>query len=142
MKTLINFINKIDCKFPYSNEKKSHEVITEARDLWLKAILYIVYEIMNVPASMQSLVDDDLQLSLLNHFKDDFHAYNYDWLYLMLVTKIRGIWIPDNEIINRMFLALEKEEWHILLALLYSIQSSNSMDIENQYERIKSNLDN
>ncbi|WP_421358028.1 hypothetical protein [Agrobacterium rosae] len=45
------FSNKIDCKFPYSNDSKATALIAEARSISTNAEFCVLYEIVSPPAS-------------------------------------------------------------------------------------------
>lgn len=57
MGVLKNFIEKIDCKFPYNDQSESFQIIDEATKIGSEAVYAVVHEVVRVPKSQAITVE-------------------------------------------------------------------------------------
>ncbi len=134
MDSLVRFLDKIDCKFPYNDKISSHFLINEAKTLWEGALLGVLYELVNLPMSVNVSIErlGELMLQIQECFPQ-----KYSFLFDIIMRKNKWEVIEPEDILYWMQLVKKNKDSIILLNILYSLDIDNcSKLVEEEYQRI------
>jgi hypothetical protein len=127
-----NFIDAIDCNFPYQNIELSKSLILEARNLGMNAICSVCYELCNIPEGIQ--VPQENLLLLFAFIKEDELLIWYEFIWELIYKHLSGISISENELLEAMWKVESLDGEHLcMMALLWSLDKNYSDKIERTY---------
>lgn len=130
------FIEKIDCKFPYLQIEEARKLIEEAINISSNAVYKVVEELTRVPFSQENNITPSILLDLLKELDKAFEHPLKEDLLSIAEQMILGIAVGQHSVNDLM----EKfraylGEWNALNVLYFSTDPSENL--ETKYESIK-----
>ncbi len=131
-----DFLNSIDCNFPYDDIEKWKFIIDTAINISDNCIFWIIYELFNIPKSLQWKIEKKKVIFLLDYINKNITHYSIQNI-IYLWTKILN-WsnISNIEILESME-NLKNDKWlYWALSVLYLFWNDNNWEIENKYDEV------
>lgn len=131
-----DFIDKIDCNFPYNNINKWIEIIDES--LWISdnAVFYVIHELLRIPKSKRKIVNKNYILYFLWYINNKF-SHGYKNTIMILSNKLlNSEKIQIFEIINYMELIKNFKWLYSALNILYFSVDDINWEIEKKYDEV------
>lgn len=121
-----DFLDKIDCKFPYEDYESGIKVIDEAVSISNYCLYAVIYEIVNVPRNkkigndtllwyinyIEKSYDNDLNIDIITISKKIINNEIYEkdiLLYMNSIKQYIGLYI----ILNLLFFSIDDSTWNI-----------------------------
>lgn len=98
----IDFLNLIDCKFPYNNKQRCLDLIDQSLSISPNAVFAAIEEICRIPPSERQYVSEMLLLELLNVIDNKFEHPIKDMAFEAARSLIRKSEISVDDAIMKM----------------------------------------
>lgn len=129
-----DFLDKIDCNFPYNNINKWIELVKVALSIWDNCVFWIIHELVRPPKSVK--INKKKSLKILEYIDNNFsHDLKKDFI-LLSIQIINNNTIDEWFILNLMNKVKKYNCLSIPLNVLYFSIVDSKWNIENKYNEI------
>ena len=130
------FLDNIDCKFPYNDIKKAEKLVKTAVLISDNSVFWIIHELVRPPKSMTWKINKTDSIGLLNYIDNNFwHPLKTD---ILSISKrvIENDAFNEEEILLVMNQLKDYKWLHTALNILYFICDDFDWKIEEKYNEI------
>lgn len=132
----VDFIQRVDCKFPYHNFSKAAALIEEAKTVSDNSLFKVVEELVRIPESKNSLVSTDILIQLLDQSFQNYTHPLIEIIYPICLKMIMEEKISSLESISAMLKVKEYLGQYAALSIIYHAAASTTPQLEGLHEEI------
>ena len=138
MRTEAEFIDAVDCRFPYQQEAQAHRLIEEACAISPNAAFMIVHELARRPQG--STADDSTCLALLERLGDRFEHPLRDAVLGVARRMIRGDQLQVHDCVELMrAVSRHRGQFNALAVVYFSCEDSGMKTVDQLHGDIVGN---
>lgn len=131
-----DFLNSIDCNFPYDDIEMWKNIIDTAISISNNCIFGIIYEFFNIPKNLQWKVKKKNIIFLLDYINKNITHHAIKNIINLWTNILNWNNISNMEVLDSME-KLKDDKWlYWALSILYFFWNDNNWEIENKYNEI------
>ncbi|WP_018342825.1 hypothetical protein [Cytophaga aurantiaca] len=113
------FIDKIDCRFPYQNRKKCFDLINEAIALSPNAVFSVIEEICRIPSDERNSTSTFFLIELLTDIRNKFDHPLKEMILSVAQKMVQEEDIDVDDAISKMLVIKNYTGQYAALSILY-----------------------